>query len=240
MTERAVRVAAAALVILVAAWAGMRVHDRIQSGWGAHSAGRPTPVGEASLPLPADLADQPVAGLLPAAVKIPEHLPDFSLKDLDGKPTPVARWRGKSLAINFWATWCAPCRREIPMLEALSAEWADRGVTVLGIAVDHAQAVSSYARLLKIAYPVLSGEQDALDVAEKLGVASPVFPFTVFCDNRGEVVAIYVGELHRAQAELILSVVQHVNRDQLALGDARHDISVGLHSLPASPTSDAG
>jgi hypothetical protein len=72
--------------------------------------------------------------------------------------------------------------------------------------------VLAYADDLKIAYPLLIGEQDALDAAAALGVDSPVFPFTVFTDRRGEVVALFVGELHRPQAELILREVQNLNR----------------------------
>ena len=73
--------------------------------------------------------------------------------------------------------------------------------------------------------PLLVGEQDALDAAAALGVASPVFPFTVFTDARGEVVALYMGELHQAQADLILSRVQNLDQDQLALPEARRDIA---------------
>jgi len=185
MTERALRVAAAALVVIVGIWAGIRVY----STWSAPPAGRrgiATPVGEASPPLSSDLIDQPHAGLAGPDIKIPAELPAFTLANLAGVPTPITHWKGKSLVINFWATWCAPCRREIPMLGSLAAQWADRGVVVVGVAVDRSQAVVSYAQELKIPYPLLVGEQDALDAALALGVASPVFPFTVFTDDAGE------------------------------------------------------
>ena len=77
------------------------------------------------------------------------------------------------------------------------------------------------------------GEQDALDVASSLGFDSPVFPFTVFTDRRGEVVALYVGELHEPQANLILSVVQNLNQDHIELKEARRTIAEGLHKLGA-------
>ena len=102
---------------------------------------------------------------------------------------------------------------------------------VVGIAVDHREQVAGFAKELKIGYPLLIGEQDALNVASSLGVDSPVFPFTVFTDRRGEVVALYVGELHKAQANLILSVVQNLNQDRLALQEARRSITEGLQSL---------
>jgi len=117
------------------------------------------------------------------------------------------------------------------MLKTLSGEWADRGVEVIGIAVDHREGVANYAKALSIPYPLLIGEQDALDVADALGVPSPVFPFTVFTDSRGQVVALFVGELKKAQADLILSVVQDVNGRKLALPEARRSITEGLNSL---------
>ncbi|MGA2343516.1 MAG: TlpA disulfide reductase family protein [Steroidobacteraceae bacterium] len=229
MIDRGLRFAGAVLVALVAVWSGARIH----SAWVARSTGGgiATPVGEASPPTRSDLEDQPPR---PPPAKIPDQLPDFSLAGLDGKLMSIHAWSGKSLVINFWATWCAPCRREIPLLEGLSGEWANRGVTVIGIAVDHRDQVASFARELKISYPLLIGEQEALDVAGRFGVDSPVFPFTVFTDRRGEVVALYVGELRKPQADLILSTVQDLDQNHIALQQARQAIAEGLHALPAA------
>jgi thiol-disulfide isomerase/thioredoxin len=232
MSDRALRAAAAVLVIMVGIWAGIRVYST-WTGRAAHR-GVATRVGETSPPIPSDLVDQ-LPGLAGPDIKIPSRLPAFTLADLGGVPTPIGRWKGKSLVINFWATWCAPCRREVPMLGHLAAQWADRGVVVVGVAVDHAQAVSNYAQELKIPYPLLVGEQDALDAALALGVASPVFPFTVFTDDAGEIVALYVGELHPPQADLILSRVQSLDRHELSLKEARRSIAAGLARLAENP-----
>jgi thiol-disulfide isomerase/thioredoxin len=148
-----------------------------------------------------------------------------------GKPTSITTWRGKSLIINFWATWCAPCRHEIPLLQSIRREWLDRNLEVVGIAVDYRDKVVAYADELKISYPLLIGEDDALDVARAFGVDSPAFPFTVFTDQRGEVVALYVGELHKIQVDLILSVVQSLNQNRMQLPEARHTIAEGLRSM---------
>ncbi len=168
-----------------------------------------------------------------ALVKIPEHLPDFTLANRDGKPTSITAWRGKSLILNFWATWCAPCRREIPILESLDAQWKPQNVAVIGIAVDHRDEVLAFAQAFHITYPLLIGEQDALDAAALVGVDSPVFPFTVFTDRRGEVVAVFIGELHRPQADLILSEVKDIDEDRIALPAARRAIAAGLDTLNA-------
>ena len=113
----AMRIAGAIVVVVFGIWAGMRVYSSRAllhpGGAGSPSAVR-VPVGEASPPTMSDFN----AGFDPAVptpAKIPERLPDFSLGDSAGRPTPIAKWAGKSLILNFWATWCAPCRREIPL-----------------------------------------------------------------------------------------------------------------------------
>src|SRR3984885_11135810 len=230
MIDRSLRFTATALIAVVAVWAGARIH----SAW-VHraSAGIAIPVGEASPPTRSDLADEPST---PPPAKIPDRLPDFALASLDGKLTSVGAWSGKSLVINFWATWCAPCRREIPLLKTLAADWAGRDLTVVGIAVDYADKVRRFAGQFKIDYPVLIGEQDALEVAAKFGMTSPAFSFTVFTDRRGEVVALFVGELHRPQAAFILSEVQNLNQQRIALPEARRAIADGLQAMAAKNT----
>jgi thiol-disulfide isomerase/thioredoxin len=225
MNDRLFRLACAVLVVIVGVWAGTRIHAARMAANGTLAA--PRPAGEASTSMRGDLAGE----FTGQPTKIPDRLPAFSLSDLEGKPTPIGSWNGQSLVINFWATWCAPCRREIPLLEGLAGEWEGRGVRVIGIAVDHRAEVASYARQLKIGYPILIGEQDALDVASSLGFDSPVFPFTVFSDSRGELVALFIGELHEPQATLILSVVDDLNRDHIALKEARRTIADGLQRL---------
>jgi thiol-disulfide isomerase/thioredoxin len=237
MNTSALRFTGAAALVVLGIWAGARVYST--RGAAQSHYGVPVPAGEASAPNPSDVAHAdaaPEGELLPGALppsKIPDRLPQFSLADRAGKATSIASFAGKSLIINFWATWCAPCRSEIPLLETLHAEWAGREVSVVGIAVDYRDKVLEFADRFKIGYPLLIGEQDALDVAAALGVGSPVFPFTVFTDRRGEVVALYIGELHRPQAELILSEVQNLNKDLVDLPAARRAIADGLHALAA-------
>lgn len=229
MNVRAWRVAIAALLMLFGGWAGLRMYASRLSRLGpAPPAVVRVPVGEASPPGVSDV--EPDMDALPQP-KIPEKLPDFILADRFGTPTKVSTWRGKSLILNFWATWCAPCRREIPLLSTLHDTWAGRGIEVVGVAVDYRDKVVAFADELKIRYPLLVGEQDALDVAARLGVESPVFPFTVFTDDQGDVVTLYVGELHPPQADLILSMVDSLNANRLSLADARQRIAVGLREL---------
>jgi thiol-disulfide isomerase/thioredoxin len=230
MNAPGLRIAAAVVLVVLGIWAGARVH--LARGPAERDPGVvPVPAGIASAPNPSDLAHTP-QDLMPPP-KIPDRLPQFSLEDRAGKSTSIGSFDGKSLIINFWATWCAPCRSEIPMLERLHAEWAGRGFSVVGIAVDHRDKVLEFADRFKIGYPLLIGEQDALDAAAAFGVETPVFPFTVFTDRRGEVVALFIGELHQPQADLILSEVQSLNSGLVQLPAARRAIEAGLRALMA-------
>ncbi|MDP8984801.1 MAG: TlpA family protein disulfide reductase [Pseudomonadota bacterium] len=250
-TDRLLCIAGISLVVLSGMWAGLWVysghgsdhrsaHGPDRGRAGPAVAGVRVPAGEASPVTPSDIAELAAPGEapLPPPAKIPQRLPDFSLADTAGNPTPISKWHDKSLILNFWATWCAPCRREIPLLQSLLREWGARDVEVVGVAVDHRDQVLAYADEFKVTYPLLVGEQDALDVAAAFGMESPVFPFTVFTDRRGDVVTLYIGELHQAQANLILSVVQQLNQDQLPLAQARHSIEEGLRSLAGHPATD--
>jgi thiol-disulfide isomerase/thioredoxin len=225
MNTPGLRFFGAALIALLAIWVGMKMH----LNHGAHPGqGVAVPAGMASVPGPKDVSASDA--VVPHPV-VPARLPDFSLKDLTGKATSITTWSGKSLVINFWATWCAPCRREIPLLKTIAAEWAGRDLTVVGIAVDHRDKVQEFAGQFKIDYPVLIGDQDALDLAAAFGMDSPAFPFTVFTDRRGEVVALFIGELHRPQVDFILSEVQDLNHDRVQLPEARRAIAEGLKAL---------
>lgn len=225
MKNPPLRLFGAALVGLVGIWAGMKFH----ATRAVQESGVAVPAGRASAPGAAEVTDAEE----PPPPVIPAVLPQFALHDLSGKLTSVSQWQGKSLMINFWATWCAPCRREIPLLKTLSADWAGRDLEVVGIAVDYPEKVREFAAEFKIDYPVLIGEQDALDVAASFGMSSPGFPFTVFTDRRGEVVTLFLGELHRAQAEFILSEVQNLNQERIGLPAAREAIAAGLQKLAA-------
>jgi thiol-disulfide isomerase/thioredoxin len=225
MNTPGLRLLGAALVVLLGIWAGLKAYS-VRRAHESHAVA--VPAGVASAPNPSDGSASEAAVPHPL---VPARLPDFSLKDLTGKSISISAWSGKSLVVNFWATWCAPCRREIPLLKTIAAEWAGRDLKVVGIAVDYRDKVKDFAGQFKIDYPVLIGDQDALDVAAKFGMASPAFPFTVFTDRRGEVVALFVGELHRPQVDFILSEVQDLNQDRIQLPEARRAIAEGLQAL---------
>jgi thiol-disulfide isomerase/thioredoxin len=166
--------------------------------------------------------------LAASTTKVPEMRPVFSLQDVEGKSRSITEWDGKTLVINFWATWCAPCRREIPMLNALSAARAAQGVAVIGIAVDLRDKVVPYAKEVGINYPLLIGEEDGLDAASAFGLGSIGLPTTVFVDATGRVVTAHLGELHADQADLIVDTILDVNRGAISIEQARTRISDGI------------
>ena len=194
-------------------------------------------VRDTATAVPAAIAPAPVATAARPARRLAETVPAGQLLDRQGQLRSLQDWQGKSLVVNFWATWCAPCRREIPLLQQIARERADDGVEVVGIAVDFRDKVLAYADEMQIDYPLLIGEQDALDAAAAFGVDVIGFPFTIFTDNRGRVVFAQIGELHRAQAEVILDEVAAVNAGEQSPAEAREMIE---NSLPALQHKSAG
>jgi thiol-disulfide isomerase/thioredoxin len=174
----------------------------------------------------------------PPPPTVPETLPDVTLPDSSGTPRSLVSWKGQPLIINFWATWCGPCREEIPLLNALRKERAADKLEVIGIAVDEQQAVLKFAKEIGISYPVLMGEQEGYEAAERFGVASLVLPFSVFADSQGRIVTLNVGELHADQAAAILDRVRDVDANRLSLADARRQIADKLRDLGVDPSRD--
>lgn len=133
--------------------------------------------------------------------------PAFELISPEGVAVSSRQWDGKPLVVNFWATWCAPCRREIPMLMEMQSENAAAGLQLIGIALDFPDAVEQYAKEMEMNYPLLVGEQDAMDVAEAFGLDLIVLPGTVFSLSNGLTLHRHIGELHADQATRIIDIL---------------------------------
>lgn len=162
---------------------------------------------------------------------VPDERPVFSLADAAGVQRSITEWDGRALMINFWATWCPPCRREIPLLNTLRDRHAPQGFEVIGVAVDFREDVLRYMETTPIHYPVLIGEQDGLDVVQAFGLATLGFPFTVFTDTQGRIVTIHVGELHASQADVILSSVSDLIAGRVSIDAARARIRTDLAAI---------
>jgi len=144
------------------------------------------------------LANRPQPPTGPPSVT-PEALFAATFHDAAGEPQSLARFRGKVVVLNFWATWCAPCRAEMPAFSRLQAEWAGRNVQFVGVADDDPVRVREFGQELSIGYPLLVGGAEVDDLAQRLGNRDRVVPFTVVLDAQGRVRAQKVGAYSEAE-----------------------------------------
>ena len=171
--------------------------------------------------IPVQNAPAPAAAISPPpAMEVVSH-PTFSMPDVTGTSRDFSEWDGKNRILNFWATWCAPCRREIPLLKAFQDEQSANGFQVIGIAVDFAEEVARYAETAEFNYPILVGEQDAMALAESSGIQFGVLPFTMFVASDGEYLGAYIGELHREHLDTVVDVMTSLDRAELSKDDVR-------------------
>lgn len=169
---------------------------------------------------------------------ITDTLPDITFPDRRGVTRHFSDWKGRPLLVNFWASWCEPCRQETPLLESLSRQRAAQGLQVIGVAVDSRGPVLDYARHAGIQYPLLIGEQPGLEAVKALGMEA-VFPFSVFVDAQGEIVTLKIGVLRADQAALILDRLNDLDHGRIDLATARREISAGMAKLAVTRAQDA-
>jgi thiol-disulfide isomerase/thioredoxin len=127
-----------------------------------------------------------------------------ALVDLSGKPQQLDQWRGKVLVVNFWATWCVPCREEIPALLKVQEKHVAKSVKIVGIALDSVDKVREYAAEMKIDYPVLIGGLETMAIAKDLGNRAGVLPYTVVLDRTGKVTHTHAGALTESALDAVL------------------------------------
>ena len=132
---------------------------------------------------------------------IGSHRPDFELPDINGKPFSSSDMDGKVVLVNFWATWCPPCRKEIPGFIALKTRYAEKGFDIIGIAIDELAAVQKFSEQFGVNYPILYGQEDASEVSRRYGNTMGALPFSVLVDRQGKVRFLRAGELHQDQLE---------------------------------------
>jgi len=140
---------------------------------------------------------------------------DFTLPDLDGKKRSLHEWRGKVIVLNFWATWCPPCREEIPLFTALQKKHPEGGLQVIGVAIDDKTAVLVFRQFVSMNYPVLIGDDDTLKLVAQYGNRMGSLPYTVIIDRNGSIVARKLGEI--TQIELDSLIEPHLNPQKISL-----------------------
>lgn len=139
--------------------------------------------------------------LQPSRDREAEFLRSASFPDLENNTRRLSEWRGKVLVCNFWATWCAPCREEIPMLVAAKRKYGPSGVEIVGIAIDNVVKVRQFSTSFDISYPILLAEASGLDLMRQLGNSGGGLPYTVIADRRGALLHRKLGALKAAELD---------------------------------------
>lgn len=163
---------------------------------------------------------EPVAEAVETGAYAPIY-PAFRLTDIDGVERDFSEWQGKHRLLNFWATWCAPCRREIPLLKTFQDEHGADGFQIIGIAVDFPEQVAAYAEEAEFNYPILVGQEDAMAVAETSGIEFIGMPFTMIVAADGELINTHVGEIKDSHLEHIAKVLTMLDTGEIDKDSAR-------------------
>lgn len=122
----------------------------------------------------------------------------------------LSQYKGKIIVLNFWATWCPPCREEMPELSALHTEYKNKNVLVLGVAVDELDLVKKFSQESPVSYPLFAAENEGMDLGSGLGNDKGILPYTVIINADGSVVDTYFGRINKTILESALQpLLQH-------------------------------
>ena len=124
-----------------------------------------------------------------------------TLPDENGVPQALIQWQGKMIVLNFWATWCPPCREEMPELSELNTEYQDKNVIVIGIALDEIALIKEFNAENKMSYPLLAAEDTGGNLAANLGNNKSALPYTVIIKPDGTVANTYFGRISKPLLE---------------------------------------
>ncbi|MGZ0019856.1 TlpA family protein disulfide reductase [Nitrosomonas sp. wSCUT-2] len=129
---------------------------------------------------------------------------EASLPDLKGDDQAVSQWLGKVMVVNFWATWCTPCREEIPEFIEAQSKYGDQGLIFVGIAIDQPDKVKMFSQEFGINYPVLIGSFNTWSLLEAAGNRMSALPYTVVLNRSGEIVDTYLGRVNLKKLEKLI------------------------------------
>jgi thiol-disulfide isomerase/thioredoxin len=134
----------------------------------------------------------------------PQYIVPFSLEDLNGNMRDISEWSEQKILINFWATWCAPCRREMPMFQTLHLNQEKHGMQIIGIAVDQNELVRDFINEYGISFPILIGQSSAYEIMKDLGNTSLTLPYTLLVEPGGLITWYKNGEVTSQDLPVIL------------------------------------
>ena len=220
----------AALIILAAGLLGYFAY-RMKGGSDSAAPAASAPMTTAAPESVTATAPQPPAATQ-ARKAIPDTLPEVTLADRDGKPTRLSSFGGRPLMVNFWATWCAPCRREIPLLNKIRAQRKAQNAEIVGIAVDFRDDVLKFVQKTPLNYPLLIGEEDGLAAAEAFGMGM-AFPFSVFVDSKNRILTVKIGELHEDEVNFAFDRLKDIENGMMTREAAQAAVSDAFRQMAA-------
>lgn len=145
-------------------------------------------------------------------IGIPEYRPEFVLNDLSGAPRRLSEWDGKVILLNFWATWCPPCRTEMPDFVELREELHAQGraFEVIGVAIDQAEPVEDFVNEIAAEYPILLAELEGLKIMREYGNQLTTLPYTVIIDKNRKIVQTFRNEVTKSDVlQIIRPLFKH-------------------------------
>ncbi len=179
--KRVVSVVFGVFAAVVAGWAGFKL-----SGAGTPEPTPPPAAADSSGPD----TDKALLSMLEA-----------SFPDAQGRPQSLKQWSGKVLVVNFWATWCPPCREEMPGFSRLQTQYSGNGVQFIGIGVDDADKIQQYQKESPVSYPLLVAGLETMSLTAQLGNRTEGLPFTVFVDRLGRLHSTRIGRMGEDEVE---------------------------------------
>ena len=139
-----------------------------------------------------------------AKAVISTQRPSFVLPDLEGTMQNIEQWDGQVLVLNFWATWCPPCKKEMPAFLELEEQYAAKGLQFVGIALDDPGIVQDFVDTMGVDYPILVGDDEATKVSTAYGNRLGALPYTVIVARDGQIVNTFRGEVTKKQLEKVI------------------------------------
>lgn len=131
----------------------------------------------------------------------------LSLPDAQGNMQNVSQYKGKIVVLNFWASWCPPCREEMPELSQLHQKYQNKNVVVLGVAIDDLDAVKEFLKSAPVSYPVLVAKSERMDLSNQLGNDQDVLPYTLIINTDGTVAKNYFGRINEPLLETTIDAL---------------------------------
>ncbi|MBX9848836.1 MAG: TlpA family protein disulfide reductase [Rhodocyclaceae bacterium] len=146
----------------------------------------------------------PATQATPEAQDAAQKLANLSIFTAQGQPVSLRQWQGKVLVVNFWATWCPPCREEMPEFSRVHEQLNAKGVQFVGIGIDTPDNIINFEKAHPVSYPLLMGTYETLKLTAELGNTSSALPFTVILDREGKVAHTKMGKLSEAELNRLL------------------------------------